>query len=191
MQINAPFTLFHSPRSRSGRTKMLLDLLELPYNLQLIDTQAGEHQDPKYLELNPFGVVPTLLHGERVILESAAQAMYLGDLLPERNMAPPVGTPERATYYELFVLAPSVMEPTVVHAWRHPEEPGSSEVIQRAFSIYTSRFVGPYFLGESLTALDVFLHWSLRMFPPEQLTDLPQLAAYRERLSQELDWSQY
>ena len=185
------FTLFHAPGTRSGRTKMLLDLLSLPYTLVPIDTKAGDHKTDAYLKLNPFGVVPTLQHGERVILESAAQAMYLADLVPERKMAPPIGAPERATYYELFVLAPSVMESMVVQAWRNPDDPESSKAIRQALALYDQRLVGPFFLGEELLALDVFIHWSLRFFQMATLEEFPRLAMYRRHLDQVLDWTDY
>ena len=191
MNEEAELTLFHSRGSRSGRTKMLLDLLEVPYELQVVDIRKDDHKRSSYLTINPFGVVPTLKHGERVILESAAQMMYLADLYPEAGMAPPLGSRARAAYYEMFVLGPSIIEPTVVHAWRHPDESSSGEAIRRALSVYVDRFVGPYFLGEQRTAVDIFLHWSLRFFPPNQLVDYAPIAQYCERMKDELDWTSY
>ncbi|MEO0424435.1 MAG: glutathione S-transferase family protein [Pseudomonadota bacterium] len=191
MSTLADFTLYHSPGSRSGRTKMMLDLLALPYTLVPMDMRAGEHKDAAYLAINPYGVVPTLKHGSRVILESAAQVMYLAEADPTRALAPPVGTPERATYYEMFVLAPSVIEPTVGHAWRHPDAPESAKAIHRALSLYDQRFTGPYFLGTAMTALDVFLHWGLRFFPEDVLEEFSRIARYRRHMDQQLDWSTY
>ncbi|MEO0975379.1 MAG: glutathione S-transferase [Pseudomonadota bacterium] len=185
------FTLYHARGSRSARTKMMLDLLSLPYELVLVDTDAKEHKQAPYLALNPFGVVPTLVHGERVILESAAQVMYLADLHPERGFAPPLGSPLRAPYYEMFVLAPSVMESIVSHAWRNPDDPESAKAIELALGLYEQRVVGPYFLGDTMTALDVFLGWSLRFFPPQALEAFAGVAGYRRHMDQALDWSHY
>ena len=187
----APFVLFHAQGSRSGRTKMMLDLLELPYELRPIELRSGDQKTASYLSVNPYGTVPTLLHETRTILESAAQLMYLAELVPDRPMAPEPGSPERATYYELFVLAPSVMETEVVNAWHHPEDPASADAIARALALYESRLVGPFFLGASMTALDVFLHWSLRFFDEAQLEWAPRVAAYCERMNDRLDWTGY
>ncbi|MEM9386791.1 MAG: hypothetical protein AAGA68_17155 [Pseudomonadota bacterium] len=58
-------------------------------------------------------------------------------------------------------------------------------------TLYDQRFEGPYFLGDSVTALDVFLHWSLRFFAPEVLEQFARIARYRRHMDQQLDWSTY
>ena len=185
------FTLFHSPGTRSGRTRMMLDLLEQSYQLVELDFSQQEHRSRDYTRLNPFQQVPTLLHRERVILESAAQLMYLADQVPEKRMAPPLDAPERAAYYELFVLSPSVLEFSVTQAWNRPQDPSSAIAIRRAAELLDQRFIGPLFLGEMLSALDVFLHWSLRFFSAESLEAFPRLSRYREEAARHLDWSGY
>jgi glutathione S-transferase len=47
-----------------------------------------EQKRPEYLALNPNGVVPTLLHGERVIYESNVITEYLDDAFPEPRLYP-------------------------------------------------------------------------------------------------------
>ena len=42
-----------------------------------------EHLQPDYLRLNPNGVVPTLVHDGRVILESSVICQYLDEAFPE------------------------------------------------------------------------------------------------------------
>jgi glutathione S-transferase len=59
-----------------------------------------------YTALNPMGKVPTLRDGDTVITETAAICAHLADRFPERRLAPPVGSPERGTYYRwLFFVA--------------------------------------------------------------------------------------
>jgi glutathione S-transferase len=47
-----------------------------------------EQKRPEYLALNPNGVVPTLLHGARVIYESNVITEYLDDVFPEPRLYP-------------------------------------------------------------------------------------------------------
>ncbi|MEO0972638.1 MAG: glutathione S-transferase [Pseudomonadota bacterium] len=184
-----PFTLFHAPGSRSERTRMMLELLEQNYELVPLDTSKQEHKRPEYLALNPFGVVPTLVHKQRVILESAAQMMYLADLFPERGLAPPLGDEKRATYFELFVLSPSELEPRVTRAWRDPKSDESAQTIRSALELWVDRLATPYFLGDQMSAVDVFIHWSMRFFSNEILAHYPALQRYDELMRTHLDWN--
>lgn len=47
----------------------------------------GQH-DPEYLKLNPNGVVPTLVHDGKVIIESTVINEYLDDAFPEIPLRP-------------------------------------------------------------------------------------------------------
>lgn len=47
-----------------------------------------EHLTPDYLELNPNGVVPTLVHNGNVLIESSAIMEYLDDILPDPLLLP-------------------------------------------------------------------------------------------------------
>ncbi|MEM9195210.1 MAG: glutathione S-transferase [Myxococcota bacterium] len=183
--------LYHSPGSRSGRTKMLLDLLELDYQTVIVDISKNENKDPSYLAINPYGVVPTLVHNDRVVFESAAQMMYLADLYSERGLAPALDDPCRATYVELFVLSPSEMERQVMGAWRNPDDPTSEKTIHGVLDLWEHRLVGPCFLGERMSALDVFLHWGLRFFSDEHLKGHERIVGYRDHMNERIDWSGY
>ncbi|MEM1350405.1 MAG: glutathione S-transferase family protein, partial [Myxococcota bacterium] len=186
-------TLYHSPRTRSGRVKMLLDLLELPYTLATLDVRAGEHRSPAYLGLNPMGTVPTLVHHGQVILESIAQMMYVAELAPERGLAPAPGAPSRAAYLSLFALSAVTLEPWLMGGLRHPDDPERRERMQRALALLARQIVGPYCLGDAFSALDVLTHWNVcaigRLGAP--VDDHPNLVAYRDRLLPTLDWTEY
>jgi glutathione S-transferase len=51
-------------------------------------TLRGDQNDPEYLKLNPNGVVPTLVHDGRVIVESSLILYYLDDVFPEPALMP-------------------------------------------------------------------------------------------------------
>ena len=49
---------------------------------------AAEQYDPKYLKLNPKGLVPTLVHDGNAIAESTLICEYLDDAFPEPPLKP-------------------------------------------------------------------------------------------------------
>lgn len=61
----------------SHKVRLLLSLLQLPYERIAVDGGAGEHKSEAFLALNPFGQVPVLADGEIVIRDSQAILVYL------------------------------------------------------------------------------------------------------------------
>jgi glutathione S-transferase len=53
-----------------------------------IMTLRGDQYDPAYLELNPNGVVPTLVHDGKPIIESSLILYYIDDAFPEPPLMP-------------------------------------------------------------------------------------------------------
>jgi len=53
-----------------------------------IDLFRSEQYDPKYLRLNPKGVVPTLIHDGKLVIESTLIGEYLEDTFPEPRLTP-------------------------------------------------------------------------------------------------------
>jgi glutathione S-transferase len=72
----------------------------LDYESKLVNLATNEHLTPEYLELNPNGVVPTLIHDGEVITDSGVICEYLEEVFPSTRMLP-----ERAS------------ERAVVRAW--------------------------------------------------------------------------
>lgn len=59
------------------KVRMLLSMLGLPYESIAVGLATGEQHTPAYLELNPFGEVPTLVDGNVVVRDSQAILVYL------------------------------------------------------------------------------------------------------------------
>lgn len=53
-----------------------------------VSLQDKENLEPWYLKLNPLGVVPTLVHEGRPVIESSIICEYLDDTFPERSLKP-------------------------------------------------------------------------------------------------------
>lgn len=70
--------------------KVFLTLLEkgLEWDSEYIDLFTNEQYRPDYLRLNPKGVVPTLIHEGRAIIESTLICEYLDETFPAPPLAP-------------------------------------------------------------------------------------------------------
>jgi glutathione S-transferase len=53
-----------------------------------VDLFRSEQYDPQYLKFNPKGVVPTLVHDGKPIIESTLICEYLDDTFPEPRLMP-------------------------------------------------------------------------------------------------------
>src|SRR2546427_5729487 len=82
-------TLYDSPGSPCAR-RVRAVLLEkgLAWTTRLVDLTRMEQKRPEYLALNPNGVVPTLVHGDRVLYESNIITEYLDDVFPDPPLYP-------------------------------------------------------------------------------------------------------
>jgi len=70
------------------RVRLMLSLLDLPYDLSPVDLLGGEHKRPPFLALNPFGRVPVLQDRELVITDSNAILVYLASCYGDEKWLP-------------------------------------------------------------------------------------------------------
>jgi glutathione S-transferase len=100
-------TLYDAPGSPCAR-RVRAVLLEkgLAWTTRVLDLTRMEQKRPEYLALNPNGVVPTLVHGDRVLYESNVITEYLDDVFPDPPLYPrdPWGRAE-AKMWQAFELA--------------------------------------------------------------------------------------
>jgi glutathione S-transferase len=59
------------------KVRLLLSMLELPYELVELDMYGGEHKREPFLSLNPFGQMPAIEDDGFVIADSHACLVYL------------------------------------------------------------------------------------------------------------------
>ena len=65
------------PSINTYKVRLLLAVLEIPYELVQIDMYGGEHKREPFLTLNSFGQMPALQDGEFTIADSHACLVYL------------------------------------------------------------------------------------------------------------------
>jgi glutathione S-transferase len=86
--------LYNFPRSgHAHRAELMLSLLQLPTELILVDLAKGEHKQPKFLAINPFGQVPVLDDQGVILADSNAILVYLAQKYGNGRWLPtdPVG----------------------------------------------------------------------------------------------------
>jgi glutathione S-transferase len=83
-------TLYHNDMSVcAAKVRTALAEKWLDCKLIHLDLRAGDTQKPEYLKLNPNAVVPTLVHDDRVFIESTVICEYIDDEWPGPPLKPP------------------------------------------------------------------------------------------------------
>ena len=59
------------------KAELMLHLLSIPFEAISINIPKGEHRDPAFLKLTPFGQIPVLVDGDCVLTDSQAILCYL------------------------------------------------------------------------------------------------------------------
>lgn len=73
-----PIRLYrHALSGHSHRIELFLSLLNLPFEQVDVDLATGVNKQPDFLQLNPFGQVPTIDDGGVIIADSNAILVYL------------------------------------------------------------------------------------------------------------------
>lgn len=81
--------LYHSPVSTcSQKVRMALWEKEVPWEGRVISFQRNDHLSDWYLSINENGVVPSLVHDGRVIVDSSVINEYLEDVFPQKALRP-------------------------------------------------------------------------------------------------------
>lgn len=110
----AALTLYTYWRSSAAyRVRIGLNLKGLPWQarpLHLVHG-GGQQHDTDYTALNPQALVPTLIHGQRVLTQSLAILEYLDDAFPDTAALLPADAPGRARVRALSQLVACDIHP--------------------------------------------------------------------------------
>jgi glutathione S-transferase len=162
------YVLYWSPGSASMAPHTLLEELGVPYELQRVDLKKP--RDPAYLQLNPWGRVPTLRDGGQAIYEAAAICMHLADRHGERGLAPVPGTLERALYCQWLLFLSTTLQTAFMRYYRPSRasaDPGHEAGVKdkalkdvaEVWKALDGYLAGKSFLaGERFTAADIYFH---------------------------------
>lgn len=195
--------LHHAPATAAMIPHILLEELAVPYERVPVDRAHEGHKTPEYLKLNPNGLIPVLTDGELVLYETAAIVLHLCDTHPQAQLAPPLGTHERAHFYKWLMWLTNTLQATLI-VYFYPERwvkegnaEGAAEVKARAqekvgglldqLDALAARNGGPWILGRDYSALDPYVftlcRWT-RNFSSGRARERPHLGPYLQRMSE-------
>lgn len=81
--------LYHNDLSSCAqKVRIALYEKQIPWTNHHLNLRKGDQFDPGYLKLNPNGVVPTLVHGDVVVIESNIILEYIEDAFPRPSLRP-------------------------------------------------------------------------------------------------------
>lgn len=185
---------------RSGnayKAALMLALTATPYRLEVVDLNAGQQRTPAYRAINPFGQVPTLRHGERIVTQSNAILVYLGE---QRARFWPSDPAQRIAilewlFWEQDTLFPGIGrtrfftkviegEPAVVTFFRKTGERGLDQLERH---LAKARFV----VGAAPTVADISIYAYARLAEEAgfSLGQRPKVAAWRQTIEALPGWA--
>jgi glutathione S-transferase len=86
---SSDLTLYNWPTSTcSQKVRLVLAEKDLTWTDHRLDSRRNEHLSDWYLALNENGVVPTLMHGGRPIVDSSVITEYLDEVFPDPPLRP-------------------------------------------------------------------------------------------------------
>jgi glutathione S-transferase len=193
------YQLHYFPANANAAPHMLLEEIGVPYELVLVDRARNAQKSMEYLKINPNGRIPTLVDGDLIMSEAAAIMLHLVDRHADAELAPQVGTPERAKFYQwLTFLTNSLQEELMI--WQYPDrlagtDASATGVVKRGAEARAGRFLdviedhlkanGPFFLGKRPSAVDFYLvmlsRWARPMAQPPR--SRPNIAKLLDKMT--------
>jgi len=170
--------LYGGARSRASIVQWYLEELGVPYEFILLDMQAGAHQQPDYLAINPMGKVPAIVDDNFQLWESGAILLYLA----QKYSNQPMSLEEQAIITQWVVFANATLGPGVfVEASRERETPKLMTPLNQIFERQ------PFLLGQDFGVADVAVGSMLAYIPMMLKLDLsayPAVVDYIKRISE-------
>lgn len=101
-----PLHFYMTPGSCSTAIHILLETLELPFQVTIVNLLAGDNRRPAYLAINPRGSVPTLVCEDGTALTSFQDcALWLARTYPKHELLPAPPDDARAIALMNFVVS--------------------------------------------------------------------------------------
>src|SRR6266851_4804383 len=157
------YQLHYFPANANAAPHMVLEELGARYELLLVDRTKDAQKSREYLKINPNARIPTLVDKRLVLSEAAAIVLHLVDQHPDAGLAPKVGTPERAKFYQWLIFLMISQYPERLAG----KDAAATAVVKRGAEARASTFLdvvedhlkanGPLFLGNELSAVDFYL----------------------------------
>jgi glutathione S-transferase len=170
---------YMTPGSCSTGIHILLEELDLPFQVSIVNMPAGDHRRPDYLALNPKGTIPTLvLDDGRALTEFQAMAYWLARSYPRKRLLSEdpllaaqtlelmdyvVGTVHGQGYTRIFTTErylPTGLGDADNAAWMQGIQARGREIVAEAFTLIDARLPDTgYAMGADFSIADAALFY--------------------------------
>ena len=167
--------LYFAPQTRAIRPLIMLEELDVPYEVVHIDFKGGQHKSLEYRKIHPHGQLPALQDGTLTMFESAAICAYLADKFPDKRMAPALGSVDRGKYYQWMFYSMTALDAQAL----------DRERMKECFLVLDRVVSGrEYIIGDRMTAADVMIGSGVIWVDTRHnlLSDFPSLDTYAKSL---------
>lgn len=163
------YTLYYYPLNASLAPHLILEELNVEYDLQLVDRKTNAQKSAQYLALNPAGRIPTLVDKGQAIFESPAICLHLAEQHPESNLLPEIGNTNRAIFFQWMMYLTNTLQAELMiyfYPEKHTTNTQCAPEIKAAQDKRISEMLAlinkeltnkTYLIGEQFTACDYFL----------------------------------
>jgi GST-like protein len=175
-----PYKLYAANGGGSMIVEVAFGFAKLP--LEIVDVAWDDMgwNSKALKKLNPLGQVPTLIMPNgKVMTETAAIVLHLADTVPGFELVPASDHPERAAFLRWLAFLIAAVYPTftygdVTERWvGAPHTEGAGKALREAtdehrnqlWRYVESQIKGPWFLGRTMSALDVYM-WPMGYWRP-------------------------
>jgi GST-like protein len=172
-------------------------LAGLPVDCEEVDYGADSPTRERLLAVNPLGQVPALVLADgRVLTESLAMIHFVHDRAPRAGLVPPPADPAREAFHRWAVFLVSAVYPTFTYgddpgkwvadaAGAKQLRAGTDRHREGLFGQMEAAAGSPWFLGETFSAIDLYLAAMTRWRPGRNwfAANTPRIFAIADRVS--------
>jgi GST-like protein len=187
-------TLYFHPTPNPLKAALLLEELQVPYELVAVDTLKGEQHAPAFLAINPNGKVPALTDDAVRVFDSHAILLYLAE---KHGQFLAGNSAERAEMLAWLMFVATGLSPfsgQAVHFLHYAPEVLSYarnryvKEVARHYQVLDQRLaVSAYLAGDAYTIADMALWgWGLSaayIFGEQGLRDYPHVQRLLDEIS--------
>ena len=133
--------LFHNDMSTcSQKVRICLAEKQVEWVNRHVDIGKGENLTPAYLALNPNGVVPSLVHDGRAVIESSVMCEYLDEVFPHAPRLSPADPATRGHMRAWLRFIDEVPSMAVrVPSFQHVFLPRFQKMSEAEFAAFANR----------------------------------------------------
>lgn len=170
---------YMTPGSCSTGIHILLEELEVPFEVTVLNLPAGEHRQPCYLVINPKGTIPALMLPDGLVLtEFQAIAFWLARAYPRKGLLPEdplkaavvmelmdyiVGTIHGQGYTRIFTsdsYLPGHLAESEKDGWLRSIEARGHEIVEQGLKIVEARLpMDGFIAGAKIGVADAALFY--------------------------------